>query len=284
MKIIRLSVAFLSCGLIYRSVFAAQVGMGAIDTKTFSGIVRCTDRCDPHDAVDLGMRITGSTPVFDQRFQCPDLDEGWAIDYSGKRGRPALHGGIDIPAHRGTPILAVADGVVAAMFDNHETAVGVRLFLRHSPEQTGKPFWVYSEYAHLLELPPLAVGQKVKRGDEVGKTSNTGISGKEARERITGSSFRGPGRERRNALHFSIMYSDSPDYAVLEKKGGYLIPVRGRWMDPVAFYRSQPPYNSDALAALPETDKQVPIPCQDSEGKAHQPNTKLIWPYSCSRR
>jgi hypothetical protein len=263
-------------------LLAGQVDMDRIDDKTFSGIVRCMKNCDPQDAVDLGMKVTGSEPVFDDRHSCRHIDEAWAIDYGAKRSRAALHGGIDIPAPRGTPILAVADGSVVAMFDNHETAVGVRVFLQHAPEQTGKPFWAYSEYAHLQELPPLAIGQPVRRGGEVGKTGNTGISGAEARARA--GDFNARTRARRDAVHFSIMYSDTPDYAIFKKNGGYLIPVGGRWMDPVAFYRAAPPYDSDALLPLPEAEKRPSVPFQTETGEVVPSASKLVWPYACNPR
>jgi len=275
---------FLTLGFasVSASAHAAQVDRSELDDKTWSGVVRCM-QCDPKDAVELGMRITGTEPVFLANFNCRGIDDGWAIDYSSKRARNALHGGIDIPAPRGTPILAVADGKVVAMFDNHETAVGVRVFLQHSPEQTGKPFWVYSEYAHLQELPALQIGNQVNRGDVVGLTSNTGISGQAARAKAGGLSS-GPGKTRRDALHFSIMYSESPDYAVLQKNGGYLVPVRAKWMDPVAFFRGTPPYDSDAVAELKESEKQVRIPLQTSNGEIHPAESKLIWPYACVPR
>ena len=263
-------------------VLAGLVGIDRVDEKTFSGIVRCMKNCALQDAIDLGMKITGTAPAFDERYACRHIDEAWAIDYGDKRSRAALHGGIDIPAPRGTPILAIADGEVVAMFDNHETAVGVRVFLQHAPEQTGKPFWIYSEYAHLLELPPLAIGQYVRRGDQVGKTSNTGISGAEARARAGDNTARS--RDRRNAIHFSIMYSDTSDYAIFRKNGGYLIPVNGRWMDPVAVYRPAPPYASEALLVLPETEKRVPVPFQTEAGEVVPPTSKLIWPYACNSR
>ncbi len=267
---------------ILASAHAGQVDRSELDNKTWSGVVRCM-QCDQQDAIDLGMRITGNEPAFPPDMNCRGIDEGWAIDYSSRRSRDALHGGIDIPAPRGTPILAVADGKVVAMFDNHETAVGVRIFLQHAPDQTGKPFWVYSEYAHLQELPALQIDSQVKRGDVVGLTSNTGISGQAARAKAGGSSS-GSGRTRRDALHFAIMYSESPDYAVLQKNGGHLVPVRAKWMDPVAFFRDAPPYDSDAVAGLRESEKQVRIPFQTSDGAVHPAGSKLIWPYACVPR
>lgn len=277
------SIAGVLLGLAFPHVHANPVDIKRVGAKTYSSIVRCLNECDLQDAIDLGMRITGSEPLFDERFECRGIDDGWAIDYSARRSRPALHGGIDIPAPRGTPILAIADGEVVALFDNHVTAVGVRVFLRHAPEQTGKPFWIYSEYAHLLQLPPFSIGQQVKRGDEVGKTSNTGISGQEARARAGDTSSR-RGKVRRDALHFSVMYSDSPDYAVIDRNGGYLIPVGARWMDPVAIYRSAPPYDSDTLATLSAADKNVPIPFQIVGGGVYPEGSKLIWPYACAPR
>ena len=152
--------------------------------------------------------------------------------------------------------------------------------MQHAPGQTGKPFWTHSEYAHLRELPALQIGSQVKRGDVVGLTSNTGISGQQARAKAEApSTSTGTGKACRSALHFSIMYSDRPDYAVLARLGGYLVPVRARWMDPVAFYRSGLPYDSDALANLEEGKKQVQIPFQTPDGKLHPAETRRIWPY-----
>lgn len=260
---------------------AGQVGRAQLDDKTVSGIVRCAHDCPMQDAVELGMRSTGTIAVFDENWRCPGIDDGWAMDYSHRRGRPALHGGIDIPSPEGTPILAVADGEVVALFDNHETAVGVRIFLRHSPPQTGLPFWTYTEYAHLMELPPLTLGQQLRRGEVVGQTSNTGLSGAEARAKVNGSNPSRKAVVRRHALHFSVMYSDSPDYAVLKRQGGELVPVRDRWMDPLNYFRSAPPYDSEAVAALPEADKRVKVPLVSASGQLWPPASLLSWPYAC---
>lgn len=255
----------------------AQVERSEVDGKTFSGVVRCMRHCAPQDARDLGMIPTGSEPVFDLRFTCRGIDEGWAIDYTDKRAREAMHGGIDIPAPKGTPILAIADGEVVGMFDNADTAVGIRIFLRHAPEETGKSFWVYSEYAHLEALPSLNIGQKVKSGDVVGRTSNTGISGQQARVKAGAMDMKFA-RARRDALHFSILYSESSKYFSGRE---HIVPIGGKWMDPVALYRSGPPYESQALAQLPAEEKMVAIPFSLGNGEVILAQSKLIWPYAC---
>ncbi|TXH88364.1 MAG: M23 family metallopeptidase [Rhodoferax sp.] len=260
---------------------AEKVSKSELDDKTYSGIVRCRD-CDPQDSIDLGMLQTGTEPVFPKDFQCPGIDDGWAMDYGDRRAKVAFHGGIDIPMPFGSPILSVADGEVVAMFNNLETPVGIRIFLRHKPEQTGLPFWTYSEYAHLQELPDLHVGQKVKRGDVVGLTSNTGISGQETREKNGGEIRKKI--VRRPALHFSIMYSAQADYAVIQRSGGYLVPVNGRWMDPLVFFRGAPPYSSSEVAEMPSSDKRIQIPIQLIDGKSVPERSKLTWPYACSPR
>jgi hypothetical protein len=55
-------------------------------------------------------------------------------------------------------------------------------------------------------------------------------------------------------------------------------------MDPVAIYRSAPPYDSDTLATLSSVDRKVPIPFQTANGEIHPGESKLIWPYACTPR
>ncbi len=105
--------------------------------------------------------------------------------------------------------------------------------LRHTLEQTGLPFWTYSQYTHLWEMPPLSIGSEVEMGNEIGKTANTGKMGR---------------RIRRDALHFAILYSKHPEWS---NDGVAVIPRDGYFMDPNAFYRLDPPYDSLSLAKLP---------------------------------
>jgi hypothetical protein len=207
---------------------------------------------------------TGLKAAFIDGGQCPEIDsEQWAIDYSHKRPIPAIHKGVDIPQPTGTPIRAIAAGTVVGKFLNDDNRKGTEVMLRHTPKETGLEFWTYSQYTHMLEMSPLEIGAKVAIGQEIGKTSNTGVMGR---------------RERRPALHFAIVYSRHPEWS---NDGIFVIPRDGFWMDPNAFYRLEPPYESKALAALPEDAKKVAVPYMKPDGSFVPAGTKRIWPYPC---
>jgi len=212
-----------------------------------------------------GVIETGLYPDFLNDANCPEIDsEKWAIDYSYKRGSAALHKGIDIPQPRGTPIRAVAAGVVVGKFLNKSRKDGIAVVLRHTPEQTDLKFWTYSQYTHLKEMSPLAIGAKVQMGDEIGKTSNTGKMGK---------------KTRRDALHFSIYYSAHPEWS---NDGEVIAPKDGYFMDPNAFYFLQPPYDSPSLLKLPKDKKNVSVPYMKLDRVFMPHGTKRIWPYPCN--
>lgn len=247
----------------------ADVGDGAVAGLT---------RRPPEAARERGMIRTGLIPKFAEGAYCADIDDGWAMDYTERRGRDAMHGGIDLPAPRGTPVRAIAAGEVVLKALDDDGAQGIQIWLRHTPEDSGLPVWTYSQYTHLLELPDLPVGHRVRMGDVIGKTSNTGISGAEAR--TGGAANRKGGGVRRDALHFAILYSPSDKYFRGES---LLLPKDGWWMDPVAIYRKVPPFDSVAMKALPLEQKRIPIPYMLDDGTTVPADTKLIWPYACSK-
>lgn len=82
-------------------------------------------------------------------------------------GRREFHNGIDIAGHRGTPILATANGVVEKI--EKDRRIGFYIAIDHS-------HGMRTVYGHLQRRPNLQVGQRVSRGDFIGKMGNSGRS------------------------------------------------------------------------------------------------------------
>jgi hypothetical protein len=243
-----------------------RVPLNVIDPETRCGIGR-SGNCDIAVAIRRGLFPTGLRPQFPDGLGCRDIDEGWAISYTAKRDRENYHGGIDMPAPFGTPMLAVADGTVVSKSADPESYRGIEIILRHTPEETGLPVWTYTQYAHLDEMPSIEVGARVRMGQNLGPTGNSGFQ-RNAR----------PGKERRPAIHFAVWFSDKPGYAI---DNNDVIPVDGWWMDPNALYRLGPPFDSASLKELTGDQKIVSVPVMLESGKRIPAGTKLIWPYAC---
>jgi hypothetical protein len=315
-----------------------RVARDAIDGTSVCAIGR-KPPCTLKTAEARGLIETGLHPRFADGVKCRGIDtEKYAIDYTYKRNRPSRHGGIDMPAPFGTPIVAAAAGTVVGVYRGTKGHQGTHVILRHTPQDTGLPIYVYTVYAHLNKMPDLHVGQRVKMGDLIGPTGNSGATpghrhgggqGGEGRRRRHSGGQDGEGHRRRHhrdfaeggssadggsgdtrfghtyriqgggggggghrggggggghhgvrrpALHFGVYYSDSPKYAALR---GIVIPADAHWMDPVALFRKNPPFDSRSMRALPAAEKAVPIPYILPDGSVHPDGTKLIWPYRC---
>lgn len=241
------------------------VGPDAVDPTTKCAILRGR-KCDIGDAIRRGLAETGLRPRFPDGLDCRGIDEAWAIDYSGKRDRENYHGGIDMPAPYGTPMLAAADGTVVSVSNDPRSYRGIELILRHTPEETGLPVWTYTQYAHLDSEPAVKVGDRVKLGQDLGPTGNSGFSNGR--------------RTRRPAIHFAAWYSDKPGFFT---NGRGIAPVDGWWMDPLALYRGRQPVDTRSLQALPSAEKAVSIAVITDSGEVVPAGAKLIWPYSCKR-
>ena len=81
-----------------------------------------------------------------------------------------LHTGIDMTARQGTPVYATGDGVVRVAGRNPQgmSGYGVVAVVDHG-------FGFQTLYAHLQGVK-VRVGQKVKRGEQIGTVGSTGIS------------------------------------------------------------------------------------------------------------
>jgi hypothetical protein len=67
-------------------------------------------------------------------------------------------------------------------------------------------------------------------------------------------------------------------------KGDYIIPAEGKWMDPNAMFRNNPPFDSKSLKALPTEEKDIPISVMFEDGSTIPAETKIVWPYTCEHR
>jgi murein DD-endopeptidase len=81
-------------------------------------------------------------------------------------GRVAPHRGVDFAMPQGTPVLAVGDGEVVVA--KRSGAAGYYVAVRHGRTYT-------TRYMHLRKLL-VKPGQKVKRGDRIALSGNTGRS------------------------------------------------------------------------------------------------------------
>jgi murein DD-endopeptidase MepM/ murein hydrolase activator NlpD len=82
------------------------------------------------------------------------------------RGATRTHAGIDIIAPKGAPVMASMDGTVIR--NQWQTGYGNTVDVRSAD---GK--YVF-RYGHLLDHPDLAVGQKVKSGEQIAKVGASG--------------------------------------------------------------------------------------------------------------
>ncbi len=221
----------------------------------------------------LQIRPSGLVPVFPAGSACPAIasEFGSPTRYDGSlrpRDRAGgLHGGIDISLEEGTPLRAIAGGTIVAAGTGGQ-ALGIYVWLLHSPQDTGLPFWVYSKYQHLRDLPTLAVGQTVTVGQVVG------LSGK------TGTMDGHYGSAGYPHLHLTTVASPADRYEV---RGSVVSPSMPTHFDPVALY-VEGLRAVEEIAQLPTGRRSVPIPHVTEDGALQPPGARLAWPVACTRR
>lgn len=88
-----------------------------------------------------------------------------------KAGASVYHSGIDLRASINTPVKAIADGIVTAARSGMR-GYGTGVFIDHG-QVNGKK--IVSEYGHLSRFI-VSIGKKVKQGDIIAYSGNTGTS------------------------------------------------------------------------------------------------------------
>jgi len=222
-----------------------------------------------------GLIETGLRPVYPKDAKCREVASHFASTtrYDGSsRVSFAYHGyhsGMDISSPIGTPLVALADGEIVHKFVG-ERLVGNQIFIRHTPEDTGLPVYVYSKYKHFDQLPDFETGDRVKMGQFLGPSGDTGTAGGHF---PTGYPH----------LHLSIYTSASPEYKSLEKS---ILPENPQQVDPIVLYLKNTPavVDSHAARALADSEKDVVIPYMTTDGKIVPEGSRLIWPFKCEPR
>ncbi|WP_457559027.1 S-layer homology domain-containing protein [Candidatus Harpocratesius sp.] len=102
-------------------------------------------------------------------FPVPNLGN-YKLDGTENSGS---HPGIDIKAPIGTPIRAIANGIIVKT-GNQVTGFGKFISIVHTDVGNSK-ITLYSNYAHLSEIL-IKDGQKVEKGQIIGKVGNTGMA------------------------------------------------------------------------------------------------------------
>lgn len=133
--------------------------------------------------------------------------------YGGTFFGDVVHTGVDIPADAGSPVLAAGDGVVVwadwGLFSgapgNDNDPYGKAIAIRHDFGYQGKA--LYTVYAHLSRIETV-VGRVVKRGEEIGKVGDTGMT-------------TGP------HLHFEVRWGENSFYKTYNPEL-WMVPPQGR--------------------------------------------------------
>ncbi len=153
----------------------------------------------------------GSPFIITQSYGMTNFAKSGAYGY-GENGKPIPHNGVDFGAPVGTPIYAVADGMVIADGDSGRYAYGKWIALHHSID--GKEF--ITLYGH-LNKKSVKKGESVKEGDRIGDMGNTGYS-------------TGP------HLHFGVYSASSFEIVNSTKVSGVKIPT-GAHVDPMRYLK-----------------------------------------------
>ncbi len=153
------------------------------------------------------------------RFRRPISDEGVnyvarTYTYGGTSGgRLQVHHGVDMENPRGTPILAVGDGIVFYAGNDSSTVFGPQtnyygnLVVIEHPGKSPEGQSVYTLYGHMQRVDVQA-GQSVNQGDQIGSVGDSGVA------------F-GP------HLHFEVRVGDAYNFSATRNPELWIFPYQG---------------------------------------------------------
>lgn len=220
-----------------------------------------------------GIRPSGLVPVFPADAKCVQIASPYASPtrYDGS-SRPrtrfgGLHGGMDLTLDEKTPLLAMASGKVIASGVGGQ-AEGIYIWLQHAPTDTGLPFWAYSKYQHLSELPGHAIGDVIKAGDSVGLSGKTGTAG--GHYGVSGYAH----------LHLTTFAGASERY---QRDGSRIVAEGVRIIDPLSFF-VQDLASLDELDQLSGSRKSVRISYVATDGAIRPADSRVVWPVACRQQ
>jgi len=222
---------------------------------------------------DADVQATDLVPVFPENYICEGISSpyGSPYRYDGSRRRgdrnKGLHGGMDLSLDEGTPLLAVAGGSVITKGKGGRLE-GIYLWLRHAPTDTGLPYWVFSKYQHLSEMPELKPGSRVEAGQIVALSGKTGTAG---------GHFGHAGYPH---LHLSIRIGPSDSYEQTGVYGSMIKAKEAKSADPMVLFLSDLKY-LNAITSLSDKQKHVPVAVVNKNGDIQPPTSKIVWPVQC---
>ncbi|MFC1602769.1 M23 family metallopeptidase [Pseudomonadota bacterium] len=222
---------------------------------------------------DANVQATDLVPLFPEGYACEKISSpyGSPYRYDGSQRRKnrnkGLHGGMDLSLDEGTSLLAVAGGSIIATGEGGRLE-GIYLWLRHAPTDTGLPYWIFSKYQHLSELPTLKPGDQAEAGQVVALSGKTGT---------TGGHFGYAGYPH---LHLSIYIGPSDRYEQAGTYGSMIRAKGAKSADPMVLYLSEL-QDLDAAASLPDEQKQVPVAVVGENGSMQPLASKVVWPVQC---
>lgn len=223
--------------------------------------------------LEYDVRATGLMPVFPPGYVCDAIASPYGSPYrfdgSLRRGdrNSGLHGGLDISLKEGTPLLALAAGKVIAKGEGGNLE-GFYLWLQHAPADTGLPYWAYTKYQHLFELPVANVGDRVAAGQAIALSGMTGT---------VGQAFGPSGYPH---LHLSLFVAAAPETIQEGAEESAIPPRDAKLSDPMLLFLPAGA-DFDRAAKLPDASKNLPVAAADRSGQIHPAGSKVVWPVYC---